>query len=127
MQPDEITREAVGKHCQEIALKLNVNASWVYRICGGPEHDPYTKLIALYQAAVEVNPEGANLFFNDFQSRHLARKQKAQGVLWEVLLADAMRINQDALAEAATRGPKLRVKALKAIEALQVLIAQEKQ
>lgn len=125
MQPDEITREAVGKHCQEIAVELNVNASWVYRICGGPEHDPYTKFTALYEATEKINPTGASLFFNDFQTRHMARK-KAQGVIWEVAVANAMRITQDALAEAATDGKKFRVKALKAIEALQFLIAEER-
>lgn len=127
MQPDEITREAVGKHCQEIALKLDCNPSWVYRICGGPEHDPYTKFTDLYDAVAEKNPPGADLFYNDFAARHQARKkQKAQQVIWEVAVANAMRITQDALAEAATDGKKFRVKALKAIEALQFLLAQEK-
>lgn len=125
-EPLLITQNAVEDHVKQVAEGLKVNKSWVYRFLGNAEHDPYSRFIALYNVTREVNKAGANLFFNDFQARHRAGQAKAQGVLWEVLLAEAMRINQDALAEAATRGPELRVKALKAIEALQFLIAQEK-
>lgn len=124
-EPLLITQDAVGDHVKQIAEELKVNKSWVYRFLGEAEHDPYSRFINLYNATAAVHPPGANLFINDINARHKARKLRAQGVLWEVLLAEAMRINQDALAEAATRGPELRAKALKAIEALQFLIAQE--
>lgn len=124
-EPLLITQNAVEDHVKGVAEALNVNKSWVYRFLGNAEHDPYSKFIALYKATRKVNKAGANLFYNDFHARHLAEQEAGQGVLWKVLLAEAMRINQDALAEAATRGPELRVKALKAIEALQFLIAQE--
>lgn len=126
-EPLLITQNAVEDHVKGVAEGLDVNKSWVYRFLGNAEHDPYSRFIALYNATAKVNKPGASLFFNDFQARHLARgNEVAQGVLWEVLLAEAMRINQDALAEATTRGSEFRVKALKAIEALQLLIAQEK-
>lgn len=124
-EPLLITQNAVEDHVKQVAEELSVNKSWVYRFLGNAEHDPYSRFIALYSATRKANRAGANLFFNDFHARHLSGAI-AQGVLWEVLLAEAMRINQDALAEAATRGPEFRVKALKAIEALQALIAQEK-
>lgn len=125
-EPLLITQDAVGEHVKPIAELLNVNKSWVYRFLGEAEHDPYSRFINLANATATANPPGARLFFNDYAARERARKYKPQGVLWEVLLAEAMRINQDALAEAATRGPELRVKALKAIEALEFLIAQGK-
>lgn len=105
-EPLLITQNAVGDHVKAVAESLNVNKSWVYRFLGNAEHDPYSRFIDLYEATRKSNKPGANLFFNDFQARHKAGTPKAQGVLWEVLLAEAMRINQDALAEAMTRGPE---------------------
>jgi hypothetical protein len=130
VQPDEITREALGKHCQEIAVELKVNASWGYRICAGPEHDPYTKFDALLAAAQKVNPPGAELLISDAVARYEARESGARlvksGPDWNIALAEAMTLTQSALAEAVTRGPETEMKITLAIRALKQLLSQHK-
>lgn len=128
MQPDEITRKAIGKHVQEIALKLNVNDSWIYRICGGPEHDPYTKFDTLLAAAQEVNPPGAELLISDAVARYEARKsgEILKGADWNTLLAETITSTSDALAEAVTKGANTEAKINLAIRALKQLLVQHK-
>lgn len=125
LQPILITQAAIGKHVQQIALELNCDDSTVYRYCGHEENDPYTRFCAVYRAAAKVNPEGAELFFQDFKSRHLALRDGnvVNGASREEALSDALNIVADAV-RTSEDSPMFRLKIARVIRALEWLLRQ---
>jgi hypothetical protein len=113
---------------KSIAEQLSVNASWIYRICGQSEHDPYSRFLDLHWAVSEVNPAGADLYATDFLARHEANKhgELIKGANWDTVLSEAMILTQQALAEAVTRGADTEAKVNTAIRALRQLLTQHK-
>lgn len=125
LKPVDITEQAVGDIIKLIAEDLNVHRSWIYRICSEAEHDPYSRFIALYEAVARRNSFGAQLYFHDFEARHVANTASdLPSVLWEEALAEAMTEAQAMFAEGVTKGPAFEVKAIKTIMRIRTLLAQ---
>lgn len=126
LHPILITQAAIGKHVQQIALELNCDDSTVYRYCGNEANDPYTRFCAVHRAAAKVNPEGAELYFQDFKTRHLALSgdDDLKGVNREIALSDALNVVADAV-RTSEDSPIFRLKVARVIRTLEWLLRQQ--
>lgn len=124
MTPIEITQAAIGKYVQQIALALNCDDSTVYRYCGHEENDPYTRFCAVHRAAAKVNPEGAELYFQDFKARHLALQGNDIATSREEVLGEALHVIADAI-RSKDDTPAARQKIATVIRTLEWLLRQE--
>lgn len=98
-QPIEIADKAIGDHIKAFALAIGKDKSLIYKWLAEPEADPYTRFVAYLEAAHAVNPDGAELLFQDLQARHFALKsgELIKGADWDETLADVLNIFADAV------------------------------
>lgn len=126
MQPIEITREAIGEHVKAIALAVNRDKSLIYKWLAESDSDPYSRMVALLEAAHKINPEGAELFYQDFQARFLALKdgEIIKGASWDETLSDALNIFADAV-RTRQGSPVFHMKVARVIRTLEWLLRQQ--
>lgn len=126
MQPIEITREAIGEHVKAVALAVNRDKSLIYKWLAESDSDPYSRMVTLLEAAHGINPEGAELFFLDFQARYFALKngEVIRGASWDEALSDALAIFAEAI-RARNGSPLFHTKIARVIRTLQWLLIQE--
>jgi hypothetical protein len=74
------TKAAVGNDTKGTAERLGKHKSLVQQMTEGPEKDRYSRFLQLYHA---VPPAGAELFFRDFERRHLERMTESHARLPE--------------------------------------------
>lgn len=126
MQPIEITREAIGDHVKAIALALNRDKSLIYKWLAESDSDPYSRMVALLEATHRLNPEGAELFYQDFQARFLALKngELIKGASWDETLSDALMIFAEAVRDRKAN-PLFHMKIARVIRTLEWLLRQQ--
>lgn len=83
-------------------------------------------MVALLEATHKINPEGAALFFHDFEARFFALKagELIKGASWDETLSDALVILSDAV-RTRNGGPIFYMKVARVIRALHWLLRQE--
>lgn len=126
MQPIEITREAIGDHVKAVALAVGRDKSLVYKWLAEADSDPYSRMVVLLEAAYRINPEGAALFYQDFQARFHALKDGdvIKGASWDETLSDALMIFAEAL-KTRERNPVFHMKIAQVIRTLEWLLKQQ--
>lgn len=127
LQPIQITQKAIGNYVQQIALELNCDDSTVYRYCGHEENDPYTRFCAVHRVTAKVNPDGAELYFQDFQARHLALRNSEilNNAGWDEALGEAMQALAEAVRLRGAGGPEFCVKVASVVRHLEWLLRQQ--
>ena len=126
MQPIEITREAIGDHVKAIALAVGRDKSLIYKWLAETDSDPYSRMVALLEAAYRLNPEGAELFYLDFRARFYALKEGEliKGASWDETLSDALQIFAEAVRDR-KGSPLFHAKIARVIRTLEWLLRQE--
>lgn len=126
MQPIEITREAIGDHVKAIALEVGRDKSLIYKWLAEADSDPYSRMVALLEATHKLNPEGAELFYQDFKARFFALKngEVLKGANWDETLSDALMIFADAV-RTRQGNPLFEMKIARVIRTLEWLLLQQ--
>lgn len=98
-EPIDIGQEAIGEHVKAFALEIGRDKSLIYKWLSDAEFDPYTRFVAYLRAAHKVNPAGAELLFQDLQSRYFSLKDGdlIRDADWDETLADALKIMAEAV------------------------------
>lgn len=124
--PIEITQAACEEHIKAIADSLNVNKSWVYRICSDAEHDYLSRFLTFHDAVLTVNPDGARALVDYVQSWHWAKADGdlVRGADWDNTLADALQIFADAVRDR-KGSPEFHMKIARVIRTLEWLLKQQ--
>lgn len=83
-------------------------------------------MVALLEATHKINPEGAALFYQDFQARFLALKdgELIKGASWDETLSDALVIFADAV-RTRKGNPLFHMKIARVIRTLEWLLRQQ--
>jgi hypothetical protein len=126
VQPIEITREAIGDHVKAIALEVGRDKSLIYKWLAEADSDPYSRMVALLEAAYRLNPEGAELFYLDFRARFYALKEGEliKGASWDETLSDALQIFAEAV-RTRNGNPMFQMKIARVIRTLEWLLRQQ--